>query len=355
MTSSIELSGPAGAPSSEPAGAAVTAPFRSLVVGLGRAGTGLHLPTLARLRRTPQGRLLFDEHPPIGYDPGSAPYRTRVGALLLRDLDDAALRCDPDRTVVHLCTPPTQRMEPLDRLARMGFRNFLMEKPLAGDARSVAAIAAKRDRWRLRLVVVAHWQVSALTRRLATLVELGTLGAARSLSVIQRKPRFTRTAASTGHPTAFDVELPHSVGVALQLAGPATVVDAGLTDMVIGQRVIPDMGTASLSLRHASGLRTTIRSDLTSPVRERRMALRFEHGTAVAHYACGGDDDHARLRISAPGQHTTEVFPDDALGEFIRQAYQRFQRPEPVGADPDFERCCQVVGLLDAAKARCGR
>jgi hypothetical protein len=129
-----------------------------------------------------------------------------------------------------------------------------------------------------------------------------------------------------------------------------------LYDLSVGDRVVPGMGGAELSLWHGAGTRTRIVSDLTSPVRERRIMLRFENGAATGHYPCGADDDYARLSVrSRDGEHT-EVFPDDALSAFVSQSYQRFQRDDvdKVLAD-DFARNCRVVELLDDAKSRCAR
>src|SRR4029079_6631807 len=103
-------------------------------------------------------------------------------------------------------------------------------------------------------------------------------GALRSISSVQSKPRLTRSLASEGHPTAFDVEVPHVLGVALRLAGDADVVAAACTDMHVEGRTVPRMGSAHLVLRHAGGVRTEVLSDLTSPVRERRIALELTGG-----------------------------------------------------------------------------
>ena len=87
-------------------------------------------------------------------------------------------------------------------------------------------------------------------------------------------------------------------------------------------------------------------SDLTSPVRERRIAAIFERGTAVGHYALAADDDHAQLTVSVDGHHDRAVFRDDALSACLVQAYR-----DQTAAD-EFALARDVVRLLATAKHR---
>lgn len=67
--------------------------------------------------------------------------------------------------------------------------------------------------------------------------------------------------------------------------------------MRIGDTVIPNMGGARLTLRHHNGVTTEIASDLTSPIRERRIGLRYDTGRAVGHYPISDVDHHASLTV----------------------------------------------------------
>jgi hypothetical protein len=155
----------------------------------------------------------------------------------------------------------------------------------------------------------------------------GRFGELRGIRVVQNKPRFTRSAASRDHPTAFDVELPHALAVVLSLAGGARIVDASWEDMVFGRSRVPCLGRARLRLEHAGGVRTEIDSDLTSPVRERSITLEFERGVLVGHYPCSEADHTAQLRTVRPGGETTRaVFVDDAFPAFLQGAYVRYAR-----------------------------
>ncbi|OSP43637.1 MULTISPECIES: hypothetical protein [unclassified Streptomyces] len=258
---------------------------------------------------------------------------------------------DSGRTVVHLCTPPDARTEALRELAALGFRTFLVEKPLSAGIGAVHEIRRIRDAHGLRITVVAPWLHSTLTQRLADLVQSGALGTLHSITVCQNKPRLSRTFAVPSHPSAFDVEPPHALGVALRLAGPARLVDASWTDAHLGDRVARRMGSARLRLQHDGGTTTTIACDLMSPVRERSIRLTFAGGTVTGYYPVSADDAYAQLSIEEPGvPERREVFYDEALTACVLRAY----RDIADGADfaPAFELNAQVVSLLTDAKRR---
>ncbi|WP_193365998.1 MULTISPECIES: oxidoreductase [Kitasatospora] len=322
----------------------------TLLVGMGRAGHGLHLPVLRRLRAAPGTAHLFAPGPVLAVDPHRRP--GAAADLRPTSLAEAPRLSDPERTVVHLCTPPTERTAALETLGRLGYRRVLLEKPVAADSRGLDELLALRDRYGIDLVVVAQWLGSRLTDRLRALLAQDAYGPLRTIHVVQRKPRFSRSLAGDGHPTAFDVELPHSLGLCLALAGPGEVTGAGGTDMVVGGRVLPRLGTAWLNLQHDSGAWTRIRSDLTSPVRERRVTLELAHGTLIGHFPGSEADAYARLTvIDRDGEHT-ELLRDDALGGFLEHTYGYYAAPgSGRGPHPDLGVNAQVVRLLDRAKA----
>lgn len=327
--------------------------LRSLIVGLGRAGAGLHLPTLSRMRDAASDGVPLAEQPFIGYDPRGVTYGSPVDDLILADsLALARSLLDPESTVVHLCTAPDARADVLAELATADFRQIIVEKPLAADAHQVERIRSLRAKYHLRLQVMAPWLASTLTTRLVSLVQSGELGELRSISVVQLKPRFSKSLTSAGHPTAFDVEIPHSLAVALRLAGDASVTSAACTDMGIGEVSIRWMGAARLTLRHASGAITEIFSSMVSPSRERRIVLRFDAGRAVGYYPESQADNFAHLRVVRGTREHNEIFADDSLAAYFRHAYRHFARGE-VSAD-DFELQARVVSLITQAKELSG-
>lgn len=321
----------------------------TLIVGLGRSGRGLHVPSLAKVRAAAPG--LFAPGPVMGHDPSSG---GDDGFLAMASMDEAARRCPPQRTVVHLCTPPHLRAEPLERLARLGYRMVIVEKPLALDLVELAAIARLRRRWGLNLTVATPWAASTLSARLLALHRTQTFGRLRALTVLQNKPRFTRALEPDGHPTVFDVEVPHALPVAITLAGDADVASAELTDMSVDGSRLPGLGAASLDLVHHTGVLTRIESDLTAPVRERRIVLEFDSAVLTGHYPCSDADHTAQLSVAAHGcEPTRSVFTDDALTAFLRRSYARYARPfRGLG---DLPVHVETVRLLAEAKGLCSR
>jgi predicted dehydrogenase len=318
--------------------------LRTLLVGLGRAGAGLHLPVLNRLRQRNPGAP-FANHPIVGYDPRADRQADHPGLVRAESLAEAAALTGTEHTVVHVCTPPESRPPVLNRLAELGFRRLLVEKPLSACAADLAEITALRERHRLDVVVVGHWLAAGLSARLREIISSGRHGRLLAIEVDQDKPRFTRALRSPGHTSAFDVEIPHSLTLALDLAGPARLTGAGQSDLVGVGAPVPGLGGAWLTLRHDTGVGTRIRSDLTSPVRRRRVVLRLERASVTAHFPVSEEDDHAQL--SAGGEH--EVFADDALAAFLADAYDYFAgtTPSPPGG---FDLHVAAAQLLDRAK-----
>ncbi|MCX4747951.1 Gfo/Idh/MocA family oxidoreductase [Kitasatospora sp. NBC_01287] len=325
--------------------------LRTLIVGLGRAGAGLHLPVLRRLRRE-IGRP-FADTPPLAVDPAPTACPDPDQVELLPSLAAARDRLDPRHTVVHICTPPRHRAGLVEELAGLGFRKLIIEKPLAAHPADLAALAEVVHRERLDVSVVAPWLASTLTDRLVQLVREGELGELRRIAVRQHKPRFRRSLITHGHPTAFDIEIPHALGVALLLGGDAEVTAAHWHDLRVGSEVRPMLGGARLELAHRGGARTEIVSDLTSPVRERRITLRFARGTATGHFPGSSDDEYAQLRLTGRRLNSREVFPDDALGSYLTRAYRRFLLG-PLPPEAEFDGHVRAVRLLSEAKRLSG-
>ncbi|GLZ36440.1 oxidoreductase [Actinokineospora sp. NBRC 105648] len=321
----------------------------TLVVGLGRSGAGLHLPVLRKLGYG-SGRS-FGRPPITVYDPRRA-VPDAPDVVTASSLAQAAALTDPERTVVHLCTGPSARLRPLTELADLGFRRILLEKPLAADEVELREVLRLRELARLDLVPVAQWRASELTNRILGVLHGGRLGALRSVAFTQSKPRFARTLAGDDHQSAFDVEVPHSLAVALLLAGPAEVTAAGCADMLLGDAVFPSLGRAWLRLRHAGGTRTDIRTDLTAPVRERRITVELEAGTLVGHYPISAIDEYAQLSVRTHGGKVDSVFRDDSLTAFIARAYRHFAGEEPLADEP--AAGIAAVRLLAQAKRRSG-
>ncbi|GAB3300005.1 Gfo/Idh/MocA family protein [Parasphingorhabdus pacifica] len=319
--------------------------LHTLVLGLGRSGSGLHLRALSKARDATGG--LFHPGPVVAYDSDPDARQRQSDVVTTHSVGAAAELLPPDRTVAHVCTPPTARAAVLAELAEHGFRRIIVEKPLATGTDELRVIRDLRRRHGLDLAVVAHWLDAELTGKLGAVIRRGELGELRSIAFAQHKPRFARSLATEGHPTAFDVEIPHSLGVVLHLAGAAELVDAELADMRCAQAVIPRIGSARLALRHRNGTTSEISSDLTSPVQERRITLDFTGGRATGHYPISAQDEHAQLVVDGERQ----VFADDALTRFMTRAYRHFHR-SPRGDHGTFDLHCEITRLVADAKQR---
>ncbi|WP_033341998.1 Gfo/Idh/MocA family oxidoreductase [Catenuloplanes japonicus] len=322
--------------------------LRTVIVGLGRSGTGLHLPAIHKIHPG------YDE-PVLGLDP-RAP-RHLPGVTVCADPADAAARTDPARTVVHVCTPPGVRARVLRDLAPHGFTRFLVEKPLADDAAGLDALLHTAERLRLRIEPVSQWLSSALTRRIATRIAADGPGALREIRLVQRKPRFARSLTDSGHATAFDVEVPHALGVALALAGPGHVHHAGWSDLRTDTAVRPRLGRAWMTVRHDTGVRTRIESCLSAPLRERRIEIGLRRTTLTGFYPCSEADSYARLTTRDGPHRQDSTFEDDSLTTAIREAYDRFAADPPGGDDPASDALVintAVVRMLADAKRLAG-
>ncbi|MEU3229360.1 oxidoreductase [Nocardiopsis alba] len=321
--------------------------LHTLIVGLGRSGQGLHAPSLAKARAAAPD--LFAPGPILGYDPL---HERADGIHVVDSPEEAARLYPPERTVVHLCTPPRLRVEMLGHLADLGYRRIIVEKPLALDLVELAGIARLRRSRGLDLNVATPWSASSLTRRLVAVRRSGVFGGLRAITVVQNKPRFTRSLESTSHPTAFDVEVPHALAAAVSLAGDADVVSADLSDMTVEGLRMPGLGGARVELAHRSGTLTRIESDLTCPTRERRIVLEFDTAVLTGHYPCSEADHTAQLSVTVAGREPARsVFPDDALTALLRSCYGRYSRPW--GGGGDLPAQIEAVRLLAEAKRLC--
>ncbi|WP_052720775.1 Gfo/Idh/MocA family oxidoreductase [Actinoplanes rectilineatus] len=325
----------------------------SLIVGLGRAGSGLHLPALHRL----PAAIRAPGDPVLGLDPHLDPGADLPGLTRVTSVAEAASRADAATTVVHLCTPPTDRAEIAATLAAYGFRRLIVEKPLAADEDELDALLAVIREHRLCVVPVSQWLDSALTTRIEKIVADGELGRLTSLAFRQHKPRFARGLRDREHPTAFDVEAPHALGVALWLAGAGRVRNAGWDDLRTEDGLAPRLGAAWMTLAHAGGVRTRIDSDLTAPIRERRVHARFTGGKLTGWYPCSEADHHAQLVVDDGRRRTRVTFADDAMSACLADAYRHFATSagrDIAGVAFRLAVNAEVVRLLAEAKRRAG-
>lgn len=325
--------------------------MRSLLIGLGHAAMDLHLPVLRRYHGRNSPKCDGSTSSIVGFDANRNSEDSREDMTVAASLNEAADLMDAADTVVHVCTPPHVRLDIVSELASRGFRHFLVEKPLAVDFGTVTRFADLQHTSGIRIQVIAPWLHSGVTERLLESVRAARMGSLRTITVVQNKPRLERTLTSASHTSALDVELPHSVGVALTLAGPGKAISAHLTDTPpVDGYSIPRMGAARLEISHRNEVNTNITSDLASPTQERRISLRFDDGLVVGHFPLSALDLHARLeRVWPTGRVDREIFRDDALTQCIDHAYTAFENNSDT--TDDFLLHGRVVTILDQARS----
>jgi predicted dehydrogenase len=286
----------------------------SVIVGYGRAGRDLH-HTALRTLFGPAHRVLAVDPRPVA-DPGP-------GGRWMPSLEDAMTHLDtlgtsPADAIFHVATSPSRHLECVEELVLRGARRIIVEKPVActlADARRVAELGSVAT-----ILPVSVWLSSSVTRLAEEAVASGAIGTLRSLHMEQSKPRFRRTIESPVHNSAFEVELPHQLLLALTLGGPFERFLSVLSwPMTLPGRSVPAMGGAVIKLRHESGVTSTLVTDLTAPVRLRRLRLTGSDGEIVADYPLSSDDHHGQLRVSGRTRRT--IVPDAPLTNFLESAY----------------------------------
>lgn len=329
--------------------------LKTLIVGYGRAGEGLHLPCLRKARLRPGGAGLFADTVGV-VDPVRASTSCHDAAGLARFENLAQVRgFDPAETVVHICTPPDSHLTALRQVTDRGYTRILVEKPLVPSERELDEVLALQE-YGCDILVVANWLHSTLTARLRGLLQSGRFGGLRHLRFAQHKPRFSRTLDSRGNDSAFDVELPHQVALALHLAGEwAEVLSARSTDLCVNGTTVPHMGSARITLLHSAGLASTLTSRLDAFCRLRRIELEFDDHRVIGHYPIEGGECFAGLKVRGPDGRVlrSEVFADDPLTECFVACYRSFHG---TGEKPisDVRFNAAIVSTICRAKDLCG-
>jgi len=321
----------------------------SLVVGRGHAARDHHEPCIRKMRAVDaeiaSGRIGIVERNLLVESPHWLPRFAKFS-----DVD-----FEPANTVVHVTTGPADRVEVVSDAASYGFKNFILEKPLAtckADLDKLCAIVKDAE---LKVVVNFPWLGVPLTRRLKAIIDSNVHGKLTQAGMFQTKSRGGLNEAS-GHDTAFEIETPHQLSLLLHLAGePAILRDAHCKPMVSDVGAISFMGGASMLLSQSSAI-TNLRSDLDCPIRERRIELYFEDGwRCTGWYPATGESGRQYLRqFSSSGRLVgEETFSDDPLTSLFRQSYRYFLglSSQPIST---FELAVRTANLISQAKRACG-
>lgn len=313
-------------------------PLGSVIVGYGRAGRELHHRVLHQL----YGR----GHPVAFVDP--APVEPLHPAQRYGDVRAALAEVDVSHTAFHVTTPPSSHLATTRTLVAAGARQLIVEKPVAStaaEARELCDLAGEAS-----VLGVTVWPNSTITERVRALVDNDAVGPIVAAHFEQSKPRFSRSAGSASHDSAFEVELPHQVLLVTDLLGP---VDRVLTSrhwpMELTDRSLLWMGGAVVRLEHPGGVVSTLVTDLTSPVRRRRLRLTGTRGEVTADYPIGSEDAYGQIRVT--GSSGAAVWPDEPLTQFVAAAYDHFagRGQRPPGSDLGAH--ARSIDVLERARA----
>ena len=332
---------------------AASTAMNSLIVGWGHAARELHEPCLRKASerdtepRSITGRIGLVEHDSLIQPVSGMPFFRRI---------EEAADFNPENTVVHMCTGPAERATAILEAARCGFKKFILEKPLAASHSQLNALLQAVKDYSLEIAVDFPWLGTPLTRKLKEIIDSKEHGELRALSMLQTKSRAYREHEPAGHDTAFEIEAPHQVSLALLLAGRhATVLDASCHSLHSEAGAIPSMGGTSMLLDHCEVI-SNLRSELDCPVKERRIELYFQDGwRCVGWYPADGVDGSQRLtqfdQNGRPRHH--QKFFDDPLSSFFLESYRYFSGngPRPVST---LDLAVATANLISTAKSVCG-
>lgn len=316
----------------------------SVVIGYGRAGRDLHHRSLRELAA--QGVVDSDILVVDPAGPADLPTGDRWRPDLRHALADLP---DPAAAVFHVAVPVSQHHTVVAALLEAGARDIVLEKPMAETSAAARALVERARAAAARLVPMTVWPCSAVTREIRRAIDDGRVGAPLTLRMDQSKPRFQRTLGNSAHTSPFEIEMPHQVLLALDLCGPVERVDeARYWPMRLGGVELPHAGGAMVRLVHRGGTVSTLISDLTSPVRIRRLHVEGAHGTAIGHYPIGLDDHVGQVLVT--GDPAPVRMPDAPLTAFLAEAYAYFagRRDTPPAS---VELHLAAMDVLDAAAA----
>jgi predicted dehydrogenase len=354
----------------------VTAPAQGLgavIVGLGRAGMGLHIPVLEKIRRdggadspfggvvglvdTAEGgirRALHGLEYDFGYDPGRISCATSI----------ADLAVDRENTIVHICTPADDHASALRAATEAGFRRIIVEKPCASNTADVDEMQRIVDRTGASVGVINPYLYSrSVASCKGKIQQLGSQP--HYLEFEMSKPRITPTLHGRSRPeSVMDVELPHQIATALYLTGASRyrVLRAEVRHMHYREvdtepcRVIRNMGLGVIVLELDECVAVLV-SYLDALTRTRVLKLRFPNTEHIEAFLPVTGDDHTSVVIEYSGHNTdgsmeqqrVAKLPDNMLLRCLFDMYTRFITETPQLSDLAFNR--KVIDVMDKAKA----
>lgn len=299
-------------------------PLHAIVVGHGYAARAFHLPALRRL----QSDLLVADRIGIVEPLAAANAEWPASVMPARDLKELAGAFPARHSVVHVCSPPNTHANVIRRCARMGFRRIIVEKPLVTTRADLDDIGQLVRATGIDLLVVANWLASRLTDTVLDCLLAGSHSHVEQITLRSSKSRVGKSLSTSSHTTAFAVEMPHLMALALYLSGTGMSVGyARSGDLEVDGRRVKMMGAAELLLHSEHGYDVHLVTNLCSPRRERSVFVRWRDGTRlIGHYPCDSADLYSQISIVDGDGRVLDhrMFEDDTVHRFMAQAYAYF-------------------------------
>jgi predicted dehydrogenase len=332
-----------------------TLPPATVIVGFGRAGK-MHQECLLKAINSTQDDRQPDM-PIIVLE--AAPDRAVAGAAkspirFVSSIDQ--LPFNGTGSIAHLCTPPAVRCQVFHDLLGAGVRQFIFEKPMVSSADELDSVRCLQAETNAKILVVANWTVSALTRSIQALLSPHSTLEIREIRIVQRKSRIGLSRESQSHISPFETELPHMVALACLFGGAGVkLLSAASWDLEPGGEALRGMGGAKLALQSEDGWSIDLLADHVSPIQERSILIKVSDGTFIqGYFPCSRSDHFSQLirRRSDGSVFSHEYYHDDTLTTFIHEAYRYFLNGGPKPKS-DLEFNVQVCQLLEDARSSC--
>lgn len=330
--------------------------LKTVIMGFGFAGLQLHYKCLKKMFALGWGNVLYPEI--IAIDSSESAQANAEGKMVrLQSNLEPISHLEAEHRILHVCSPPDVHFENLKTALECGYRQIIVEKPVVSTNEELRQVQFLQNYYGANIMVVANWVCSVLVGNIIKKIAQNNWGEITYLKIVQSKSRFNRSRVRSGE-HVFDVEMPHQISLSLYLNGPAKPIEAVVTDMVMPDLVIPELGMGDIVLRHDNGAISELKSSLVHTVRERYLEIQTTSGYRLkGYFPTGGDDSFSRLFIFKPNgeQVSNELMYDDPLSLCFIRAYRYFLKchqlphtPQPRGMDLKFNE--MKVDLLEKSK-----
>jgi predicted dehydrogenase len=206
------------------------------------------------------------------------------GVKIYRELAEALAHVG-GAVVVDFCVPAKVHLELVETALGLGVTRFLIEKPLAWDLASSEKLVTKLQG--CEVVYLDTYAASTGVRQLLEKISQQN-SAVEDLKLVFHKNRIGESRLGRGFaedavPSAWMIEGPHMLSIAMQVAGRiAHVSSASTFDMELGQnQLLPGHGGGRALLEHENGTITRLDLDLCSDHNVRKIEVKLRNGVQM--------------------------------------------------------------------------